>query len=84
MSSIKRSTPDVGYIDPVLYKSINVSQTVRANDTAYFSGIVAATGDGHTGDGHWRWAGRGNMSTFRLAPRWLNPAGRQRPADVSV
>ncbi|MDY0068132.1 MAG: RidA family protein [Steroidobacteraceae bacterium] len=46
MSSIKRSTPDVGYIDPAFYKSINVSQTVRANGMVYFSGIVAATGQG--------------------------------------
>jgi len=45
-ATIKRSNPDVGYIDPALYKSINISQTVRANDTVYFSGIVAATGDG--------------------------------------
>jgi len=46
MSMIKRSTPDVGYIDPAFYNSINVSQTVRVNDTAWFSGIVAATGHG--------------------------------------
>lgn len=46
MSTIKRSTPDVGYIDPAFYKSINVSQTVRVNDTVHFSGIVAATGQG--------------------------------------
>lgn len=43
---ITRSTPDVGYMDPALYKSLNVSQTVRTNDTVYFSGIVAATGEG--------------------------------------
>jgi enamine deaminase RidA (YjgF/YER057c/UK114 family) len=46
MSTIKRSTPDVGYIDPAFYNSINVSQTVRVKDTAWFSGIVAATGHG--------------------------------------
>lgn len=45
-ATIKRSTPDVGYIDPAMYKSMNVSQIVRANDTVYFSGIVAATGQG--------------------------------------
>jgi 2-iminobutanoate/2-iminopropanoate deaminase len=45
-ATIKRSTPDVGYIDPAMYKSINVSQTVRVNDTVYLSGIVAATGQG--------------------------------------
>lgn len=45
-ATIKRSTPDVDYIDPAFYKSINVSQTVRANDTVYFSGIVAAIGNG--------------------------------------
>jgi enamine deaminase RidA (YjgF/YER057c/UK114 family) len=44
--SIKRSTPDVGYLDPAFFKSINVSQTVRANGTVHFSGIVAATGQG--------------------------------------
>lgn len=46
MSTIKRSTPDVGYIDPAFYQSINVSQTVRVKDTVYMSGIVAATGQG--------------------------------------
>lgn len=44
--SIKRSNPEVGYIDPESYKSAGISQTVRANDTVYLSGIVAATGQG--------------------------------------
>lgn len=39
-----RSTPDVGYVDPATYRDANISQTVRAKDTVYFSGIVAATG----------------------------------------
>ncbi len=46
VATITRSTPDVGYIDPAVFKSINVSQTVRAHGTVYFSGIVAATGHG--------------------------------------
>lgn len=46
MSTIKRSTPDVGYIDPDLYESLSVSQTVRVNDIAWFSGVVSATGHG--------------------------------------
>jgi 2-iminobutanoate/2-iminopropanoate deaminase len=43
--SIKRNTPDVGYVKPSVFKQLNVSQTVRANNMVYFSGIVAATGD---------------------------------------
>ena len=42
---IKRSTPNVGYIDPEFFAGINMSQTVRANNTVYFSGIVAGTGN---------------------------------------
>jgi enamine deaminase RidA (YjgF/YER057c/UK114 family) len=44
--SIERSAPDVGYVSPAVFAQLNVSQTVRANGTVWFSGIVAATGDG--------------------------------------
>jgi enamine deaminase RidA (YjgF/YER057c/UK114 family) len=44
--SIKRSTPEVGYINSSVFQQLNVSQTVRANNMVYFSGIVAATGNG--------------------------------------
>lgn len=43
--SIKRSAPDVGYFDPAIYKQFNLSQTVRAGNTVYFSGIVSAGGN---------------------------------------
>jgi len=44
--AIKRSAPDVGYVSPSIFRQLNVSQTVRANNMVYFSGIVAATGNG--------------------------------------
>jgi enamine deaminase RidA (YjgF/YER057c/UK114 family) len=44
--SIKRSAPDVGYVSPSIFRQLNVSQTVRANNMVYLSGIVAATGNG--------------------------------------
>jgi len=44
--TIKRSAPDVGYVNSAVFEQLNVSQTVRANGTVWFSGIVAATGNG--------------------------------------
>jgi 2-iminobutanoate/2-iminopropanoate deaminase len=43
--SIKRTSPEVGYVSPAVFEQLNVSQTVRVNNTVYFSGIVAATGN---------------------------------------
>jgi enamine deaminase RidA (YjgF/YER057c/UK114 family) len=42
---IKRSSPDVGYVNPSIFQQLNVSQTVRANGMVYYSGIVAARGN---------------------------------------
>lgn len=44
--SIKRTTPEVGYLDGKLLADAGVSQTVRAGSIVHFSGIVAATGQG--------------------------------------
>jgi len=44
--SIKRSNPDIGYLSPELLNGGGVSQIVRTKDTVYFSGIVAAQGQG--------------------------------------
>ena|SRR5688572_26250252 len=46
--SIERSAPDVGYVNPAVFEQSNVSQTVRANGIVWFSGIVAATGNGES------------------------------------
>lgn len=39
--TIVRSTPDVGYLSPEAFASLGLSQTVRAGDTCYLSGLVA-------------------------------------------
>jgi len=43
---INRSNPDVGYISPDAFNSMNISQAVKANGFIHYSGIVAAGPDG--------------------------------------
>jgi len=44
--NIKRYTADVGNIGPEMMNDFGVSQSVRAKDTLYLAGIVAATSRG--------------------------------------
>jgi len=44
--SVKRSTPNMDYLSSELLAGAGVSQIVRTKDTVYFSGIVAARGQG--------------------------------------
>lgn len=43
---IRRSSPDVGYISPDAFNSMNISQSVKVNGLIHYSGIAAAGPDG--------------------------------------
>lgn len=44
--TIERSNPDVGSFDPALMHASSISTVVKAGNLVFFSGIVAATGQG--------------------------------------
>ena len=42
--TISHSNPDVGYIDPTMFKKLGLTQNVWADNTLYLSGIAPFTG----------------------------------------
>ncbi|MDX1875288.1 Rid family hydrolase [Mycolicibacterium sp. 120266] len=42
-TTITRSVPDIGYLDPTLFDDLGIVQTIVANGTVYVSGIAPLT-----------------------------------------
>ncbi|MHA7662702.1 RidA family protein [Mycolicibacterium sp. HS_4_1] len=42
-TTITRSVPDIGYLDPGLFDELGIVQTIVANNTVYVSGIAPLT-----------------------------------------